>query len=38
VQVVLCANHNTLPVLESGGVDWGRVSRIKILRIETEHG
>lgn len=35
---VFCANHNTVPLLESGAVDWARVSRVKILRIESNHG
>ena len=33
-RIVFCANHNTIPVLPSGEVDWSRVSRVKILRIE----
>jgi len=36
-RIVFCANHNATPMLESGGVDWSRVSRIKILRIESDH-
>lgn len=36
--VVFCANHNMTPSLESGGVDWSKVSRIKILRIESKDG
>lgn len=36
-RIVFCANHNTIPLLESGGVDWSKVSRIKILRIESDH-
>jgi len=32
--VIFCPNHNTVPLLASGGVDWGGVTRIKILRIE----
>jgi hypothetical protein len=34
-RIVFCANHNTIPLLPSGRVDWSRVSRVKILRIET---
>jgi len=37
-RIVFCANHNAIPMLESGGVDWSRVSRVKILRIESDHG
>ncbi len=37
-RMVFCANHNTIPMLGSGGVDWSRVSRVKILRIESDHG
>ncbi len=36
--IVFCANHTTVPELESGGVDWSRVSRVKILEIERDHG
>jgi len=36
-RIVFCANHNVIPMLESGGVNWSRVSRIKILRIEDCH-
>jgi proteic killer suppression protein len=36
-QIVFCANHNAVPLLESGSVDWASVTRIKILRIETNH-
>jgi hypothetical protein len=34
-RVVMCANHKPLPLLgDSGGVDWSRVSRVLIHRIE----
>jgi toxin HigB-1 len=36
--IVFCANHNANPVLESGCINWSKVSRIKILRIENNHG
>jgi len=36
--IVFCANHNTVPFLESGAIDWAKVSRVKILRIENNHG
>jgi proteic killer suppression protein len=32
--MVLSANHQPMPSLASGGVDWSRVNRVKILRIE----
>lgn len=37
-QVVFRANHPDNPVLESGRIDWQRVSRIKIMCIEGRHG
>lgn len=37
-RIVFCTNHNTDPLLESGAIDWEKVSRIKILRIENDHG
>ena len=37
-QIVFCANHNTIPKLESGAVDWSTVTRIKIIGIESDHG
>lgn len=36
-RLVLCANHNSVPLLDSGAIDWAMVSRIKILRIEGSH-
>lgn len=36
--LVFCANHNTNPLLESGEIDWSRVSRIKILRVGNFYG
>lgn len=33
--LVFCANHNMNPLLQSDEIDWSRVSRIKILRIEN---
>ncbi len=35
-RIVFCANHNVVPVLNSGGVDWAKVSRVKILRVESD--
>lgn len=37
-RILFCANHNVIPELESGDVDWSKVSRIKILQIERDHG
>ena len=34
-RLILCANHNPLPLLEElGRVDWSRVSRVKIHSVE----
>jgi hypothetical protein len=35
-QITFCANHNTVPKLESGAIDWSKVSRVKILAIESK--
>jgi hypothetical protein len=37
-RIVFCANHPNNPMTETGNLDWTRVSRIRILRIETDHG
>ena len=37
LRLVFCANHPNNPVAKSGQVDWLKVSRIKILRIESKH-
>jgi hypothetical protein len=37
-RIVFSANHSTVPVLESSAVDWSKVSRVKILRIESDRG
>jgi plasmid maintenance system killer protein len=37
-RIVFTANHTKNPVTETGNLDWKRVSRIKILRIERDHG
>lgn len=36
-RLVFCANHPKNPVTKSGELDWLRVSRIKILRIERNY-
>jgi plasmid maintenance system killer protein len=37
LRIIFCANHNTVPKLDSGAVDWSRVSRVKILGIEPKN-
>jgi hypothetical protein len=32
-QITFCANHNTVPKLQSGATDWSKVSRVKIIGI-----
>jgi hypothetical protein len=34
-RLIFAANHAVLPKLESGKMDWSKVSRVKLLRIET---
>jgi hypothetical protein len=34
VRVVFCANHRKPPLGEDGKIDWSRVSRLKIIKIE----
>lgn len=36
--IVYGANHSSNPITETGDLDWTRVSRVKILRIESDHG
>jgi hypothetical protein len=36
--ITFAANHTKNPNTETGDLDWKRVSRIKILRIERDHG
>ena len=37
-RLILGVNHGDVPVLESGGVNWARVDRVKVLKIEVSHG
>jgi plasmid maintenance system killer protein len=37
-RLVFAANHRQNPTAGSGEVDWQRVTRVKILRIDKEHG
>lgn len=34
---VICANHNDVPQLKSGAVDWARVNRVKVVDIDKDH-
>jgi toxin HigB-1 len=36
-RLVFCANHVRIPLDEMDRVDWSRVSRVKILKIEVGH-
>jgi hypothetical protein len=36
VRIVFCANHNIVPRLESRQVDWAKIGRIKIVKIEHD--
>lgn len=37
-RIVFTANHNKNPMTDTGHLDWSRVSRVKILRIEVSNG
>jgi len=37
-RMVFTANHPNNPVTKTNDLDWSRVTRIKILRIERDHG
>ena len=37
-QMIFSANHPNNPIGENGKIDWQKVSRIKILRIERNYG
>lgn len=37
-RIVFSANHPNNPITETGDVDWHSVSRVKILRIESDDG
>jgi len=36
VQIIFCPNHNTVPKLESGAIDWSKVNRVKILAVQSK--
>jgi hypothetical protein len=33
-EVVLKANHNSVPTLENGAVNWAQVTRVQVLSVE----
>lgn len=37
-QIILAANHPKNPRMADENIDWSKVTRVKILRIETIHG
>jgi hypothetical protein len=37
-RLIISANHPKNPTLSDGGVDWEKVSRIQIVRIEATNG
>jgi hypothetical protein len=36
-RMIVTANHNVIPALKNGEVDWSKVRRIQILQIEATH-
>ena len=36
-RVIFCANHNKVPLLKCGSVNWSEVTRVKILEIQNDH-
>jgi len=36
-QLVIAPNHAKNPMLQSGKIDWAKVGRIKVIRIERSH-
>jgi toxin HigB-1 len=36
-RIFFTANHTQNPITKSGNLDWTKVSRIKILRIDNDH-
>jgi toxin HigB-1 len=37
-RIIFCVNHNAIPVLECGAVNWSKVNRVKIVEIERDYG
>jgi proteic killer suppression protein len=36
-RIVLCPNHNEIPLTKSRRIDWSKVSRVRIHKIEVAH-
>jgi proteic killer suppression protein len=36
-RMLLCANHNEIPLTKTAQVDWSKVSRVRIHKIEVAH-
>jgi hypothetical protein len=36
-QLIFCQNHIKVPLCDSGEINWGKVSRVKILNINHNH-
>ena len=36
--LILRVNHEEVPLRRNGRVDWSRVSRLKVQRLEVKHG
>jgi proteic killer suppression protein len=36
-RLVICANHNAVPEVDGGAIDWSRVNRVKVVDIENDH-
>ena len=37
-RLIFVPNHDSVPVLSSGGLDWSKITAIKILGVEDTHG
>jgi proteic killer suppression protein len=37
-RLIFVVNHDPVPVLPDGGLDWSKVTAIKILGVEDTHG
>ncbi len=37
-RMMLRPNHNEVPKLKSGGVDWSKVTRVKVHKLEVGNG
>jgi proteic killer suppression protein len=36
-RIIICANHNEIPLTKAGRIDWSKVSRVRIHKIEVAH-